>query len=204
MNNYEISRDRAQTYFLGFDQEKLIRFWNLDADEQQLFVDFFGKRYCIDRKNGTVRKQETGEQAGYEEVLSIFDLLCHESAQKVVSGHFAPVNSLKGRPKAAGVGTDFHSKVAACFDQDPDVFCRVCEALGGTPTRMGDIGYQFPVFAELSVILKFYHADEDFPASVTLLWDENMLQFAFYETVFYIAGFLLESIRNEMKRAGSQ
>jgi hypothetical protein len=69
---------------------------------------------------------------------------------------------------------------------------------------MGDIGYQFPVFAELSVILKFYHADEDFPASVTLLWDENMLQFAFYETVFYIAGFLLGSIRNEMKRAGSQ
>ena len=49
MNNYEISRDRAQTYFLGFDQEKMIRFWTLDADEQQLFVDFLGKRYCIDR-----------------------------------------------------------------------------------------------------------------------------------------------------------
>ena len=78
-------------------------------------------------------------------------------------------------------------------------FCAACEALGGIPVKMGDIGYQFPVFGPLSVILKFYHSDEDFPASCTLLWDANTLQFLFYETTFYIAGFLLKSIAEHIK-----
>ena len=65
--------------------------------------------------------------------------------------------------------------------------------------RMGDIGFEFPVFQDIKVILKFYHADEEFPASLTLLWDANLLQFVFYETVFYIAGCLLSMILEEMK-----
>ena len=47
--------------------------------------------------------------------------------------------------------------------------------------------------------LKFYHSDEDFPPSVTLLWDENMLQFVYYETVFYIAGVLLRRLQEAME-----
>ena len=64
--------------------------------------------------------------------------------------------------------------------------------------NMGDIGYQFSVFGQLQLILKFYHSDEDFPASVTLLWDKNTLQYIFYETTFYIAGFLLQKIQEYM------
>ena len=83
--------------------------------------------------------------------------------------------------------------------QDPEKFRSACIALGGNPIDMGDIGFRFSVFADLPVILKFYHADEDFPASITLLWDANMLQFVLYETVFYIAGCLLEAILENMK-----
>lgn len=61
---------------------------------------------------------------------------------------------------------------------------------------VGDIGFQFPLFVYLSVILKFYHSDEDFPASITQLGDKNLLRYIYYETVFYIAGFLLDSIRD--------
>ena len=70
--------------------------------------------------------------------------------------------------------------------------------MGGTAIPLGDLGFSFPVFEELSVRLKFYGSDEDFPASVVLLWDENMLQYVYYETVFYIAGFLLRRILEQM------
>ena len=66
---------------------------------------------------------------------------------------------------------------------------------------MGDIGFCFPLFADLKVQLKFYHSDEDFPATITLLWEENMLSYVYYETVFYIAGVLLcrlEEIMDDM------
>jgi hypothetical protein len=196
LDNYQLSRDRAQQYFLNFDQDFLIRTWDLRHDARHLYVPFFSREYTVCRKTGSVHRDD-GTEAGFEEVLSIFDLLCHESREKTVTGRFAPVNSLKGNA-AVGVGTDFHTPFAACIDRNPEVFCRACESLGGTPVHMGDIGYRFPVFANLDVILKFYHSDEDFPASITLLWEENMLQFVYYETVFYIAGALLRQLGEEM------
>ena len=78
------------------------------------------------------------------------------------------------------------------------LFRKACMALGGTPVAMGDLGFVFPLFSDLTLILKFYRADEDFPAAVTLLWDENTLQYIFYETAFYIAGHLLSTITEEM------
>lgn len=198
MDNYQISRDRAQAYFLGFDQQALIRTWQLRHDETWLYVDFFGRSYQIHRGSGTVTRAWDGTQAGFSEVMSIFDLLCHAGERKTVSGNFAPVNSLKGAPKTGGVGTDFYAGFAGCFDRDPQGFRSACLALGGTEVAMGDIGFRFPVFRDLAVIVKFYHSDEDFPATLTLLWDENTLQFLYYETVFYIADFLLGTIKERL------
>ena len=199
MDNYEISRDRAQEYFLGFEQNELIRAWGLEHDEGHLYVRFFDRDYRISRQDGTVLRWWSGEPAGFSEVLSIFDLLCHTGGNKTVSGQFAPVNSLKGRPPM-GVGTDFHTGIASRFDRDVDGFARACRELGGVPVAMGDLGFRFSVFGELSVILKFYRADEDFPASLTLLWDDNTLAFVFYETVFYMAGHLLGAIAEIMDK----
>ncbi len=198
MDNYRISRDRAKAYFLQFPQQKLIDMWGLKHDENRLYVDFLGKPYAICRETGSVTRLWNGSEAEFGEVLSIFDLLCHEGC-KTAAGRYAPVNSLKGGVKTAGVGTDFHHGTAAAFDRDADGFANACRALGGEPVDMGDVGFRFPLFDSLWVILKFYRSDEDFPASVTLLWDENMLEFAYYETVFYIAGVLLDQITEKMK-----
>ena len=192
MDNYQISRNRAQAYFLNFDQETLIRQWNLRHDEAALYLTFFGSAYTICRKTGAITCGDT--QAGFEETLTIFDLLCHSDGTAGISGNFAPVNSLKGTAKGAGVEKDFYRSYADAFDRAPEAFSAACLALGGTPVSMGDMAFRFPMFRDLDVILKFYHKDEDFPASVTLLWDEHLLQFLHYETVFYAAGFLLRTI----------
>lgn len=197
MDNYSRSRDRAQAYFLNFDLQSIINKWNLTREGDDLPVRFFGREYTVKCSTGMVLRPD-GTQAEHNEVLTIFDLLCHEG-EKTVTGVFAAVNNLRGLPKGAGVGTDFHTKHAAGFDRDPDGFREACLALGGQPVEMGDMGFRFPMFGPLSVILKFYHSDEEFPASVTLLWEENILQFLYYETVFYAAGFLLESIMTQMK-----
>lgn len=196
MDNYEKSRDRAQNYFLNFDQEALIRKWGLCHNADTLSLSFFSRSYSICRKTGTVTCE--GCAAGFEETLTIFDLLCHEGENKTVSGRFAPVNSLKGAPKGAGVETDFYRDAADAFDRSPEAFSAACLALGGQPVSIGDLGFRFSMFAGLDVLLKFYHSDEDFPASLTLLWDENLLDFIFYETVFYAAGFLLKTIEQHL------
>lgn len=201
MDNYEISRNRAQAFFLGFDQQRILERWQLQADTDFLYLSFLSRPYRVCRKTGSIFRCWDGTQAGFEEVLSIFDLLCHEGECKHLSGTLAPVNSLKGRPRAIGVETGSYPKAAARFDRDVDGFCSACENLGGQRIPLGDIGYRFPLFGELYLVLKFYHGDDEFPASLTLLWDENTLQYLYYETVFYIAGFVLESITEKMQHA---
>lgn len=199
MDNYQIARDRAQAYFLNFDQAVLISRWDLRHDASFLYVHFLGREYAVDRSNGSITRLFDGTQAGFSEVLSIFDLLCHQGKDMFLTGRYAPVNSLDQAPKTGGVGTDFHGKLAAVFDRDLPGLHAACRALGGRQVDMGDVGYAFKLFDVMEVILKFYRADEDFPATITLLWDENMLHFIHYETVFYIAGFLLQSIEMQMR-----
>lgn len=195
MDNYQISRDRAQAYFL--EAQKDLSAWNLPQDGRFLCLAFLGQPYRIDCQTGGIYRQD-GTQADFQEALSIYDLLCHEGDRKEVNGVFAPVNSLKGLPPGTGVATDFYSKTAAFFDARPEALIRACRELGGRQVNMGDIGFRFSVLGPLDVILKFYHGDEDFPASLTLLWEENTLGFVFYETVFYIAGCLLRLISEKM------
>lgn len=198
MDNYERSIDRAQKYFLGFDQKLLIRNWKLRYDEEFLYVTFLKNQYSLCRKTGAVTRLVDGTLAGFEEVLSIFDLLCHEGSEKKISGNIAPVNSLKGSPRLGGVGTNFYIAQASRFDREPQLFRKACIAQGGQEVPIGDVGFRFSIFADLTVTLKFYHSDEDLPASITLLWDENMLSFVYYETVFYIGGFLLGQLSSKM------
>ncbi len=203
MDNYEIARDRAQEYFLGFDQNAIIERWHLQYDEKYLYVDFLGRKYAVCRKTGRIDRLFDGRQAGFSEVLSIFDFLCHKGTDQFLTGKFAPVNSLRGCPVSAGVEMGFYAKTAKSFEENLEALAEACVALGGTLVPMGDVGFLLPVFGEIRAILKFYKSDEDFPASITFLWDENMLSYIFYETVFYVAGFILEAIREEIKRVGN-
>lgn len=198
MDNYALSRDRAVQYFLNFDQEAIIKTWDLPHDEENLYVDFLGRSYAICRKTGEVTRLWDKTKAEFSEVLSIFDLLCHEGKERYLSGQLAPVNSLNYAPKAGGVSTGFHTAFAARVDTNPEGFRKACLSLGGKPIDMGDMAFSFSVFKDLPAVVKFYHSDEDFPASLTLLWDANTLQFMFYETVFYVAGFLLSAIEKRM------
>jgi hypothetical protein len=75
MDNYEVSKLRAQKFFLGFDQEKIIRDWSLDHDQDYLYTTFFGQSYRVACATGIVEKSQdhfrTVCEADFEEVLSI-------------------------------------------------------------------------------------------------------------------------------------
>ena len=129
--------------------------------------------------------------------MTLLDLLCDSREDRFLSGRWKAMTAF-GQLFHRSLAEEGRDPWADRFEADPDGFRRACLALGGTAIPLGDLGFSFPVFRELTVRLKFYGSDEDFPASVVLLWDENMLQYVYYETVFYIAGFLLHRILEQM------
>ena len=52
----------------------------------------------------------------------------------------------------------------------------------------------------LPVVLRFWESDDEFPASLQVLVDRNILEYMHYETVMFAIGHLLERVREEMER----
>jgi hypothetical protein len=89
-------------------------------------------------------------------------------------------------------------KLADAIDKAPEQFEKACNQMGGKKRQTGDIGYEIDIFQGISVLLKFYFSDGEFPAHITFLWDKNILQFIRYETVYYVAAVLQKRILQQI------
>ena len=76
-SNYDMMAEQVRELFLQYDQQVMIDKFNLKYDEEYLYPMILRTEYRINRLNGKVTYlTETGEQlAGYNEVMSIFDML---------------------------------------------------------------------------------------------------------------------------------
>lgn len=203
-SNYEMTKKKAQGEFLAYDQQKMIRKFELKHDEDYLYLCFVGRDYRVDRKSGKVEWSADGfltsTEGNYEEALSIFDVLCYSKEGCRLSGKFAKLGSLKGTARhASAPGNELFEPSAQYFDHRTEALRAACEKLGGRKDKVGDVSYCIPAFDFLPVILQFWESDDEFPASLQLMWDENILDYMHFETTFYVAGHLFGRIRELME-----
>ena len=199
-DNYAITTARAAQLFLGYDSAAMAEKFDLPLDEEFLYITFVAAPYRVNRKTGLVERLDGAQPApaGFNESLTIYDVLCDSKPGCRLSGRYCRVNSLPGVAQTAGLGNDLFDSYAGRFDRDPAALARACEALGGTPLSGADVGYTLPLFPFLPVQLRFWRSDEEFPPSLQLLWDEYALQFMRYETTYYAAGHLFDRLCGEI------
>lgn len=202
MDNYVIARDRAREYFLGCDLRKLLLRPGVAAEGEKITFPFLGSMVSVSRETGIVTcayPDGKSWEGDFSECLSIYDWLCDAKFDVQPSENYCPVHSLPGVLVGGNGGLSMgDKKLCTLADKNPDAFRAACEFLGGESYPAGEIGYKVAVFPNLSVILKFYHSDEDFPAQLTVLWDRNTLELVKYETTYYIAGVLFRRLRDRI------
>lgn len=201
-DNYLKQAAQAKAYFLTYDQEALIRKLNLACDEDYLYPALFSQTYRLSRKTGDLERQEGQgwEDANtHGEVMTLLDLICDSREDRFVSGKWKDM---------AQFGHAFHQNLleerdplAERCQERPEVFRRWCEALGGKPVPTGDIAYSIEVFDGLPLMIQLWFGDEDFPASLRLLWDENALMYLKYETMYFAREVLLSRLKREMEES---
>jgi hypothetical protein len=196
MNNYDLMRQAAKDRFAQYDPTVLLSKSGITDGGAYLNTTFFGKPVAICKESGEILVG--GSAANFSEALSIYDWLCDRKDGARSSGIFCPVNSLPG-VYVSGKGLVISGgKLSQMIQQNPKAFRQACCQMGAIPLDMGDMGYRIPVFPDLSMCLKFYFADEEFPPQLTFLWDRNVLQFVRYETVYYLAGCLSAYLQDAM------
>ena len=91
--------------------------------------------------------------------------------------------------------------LAAHYGQDREGFTDACLAMGGTPMdRTGDVAFRFLVFPKIAVALMLYLADEEFPASLNLVFDARCHLHLALDDLKAVTDYLLVMLR---LRAGS-
>ena len=197
-NNYETMKLQMRDEFLKYDQAAMIEKFGLGSDDENIYITFFGTEYAVDRKTSGVRS-EHGE-AGYNEAMTIYDVLCYSKPHCKASGRMVNMGSLStiqgGSMKREGDG--LFGGYEAEFDQKDEALSAACAKLGGVPEGKADVAYRIPMFPFLDVMLQYWDSDDEFPASLQLFVDAGIIDFMHYETVWFALSYLLERIRELM------
>lgn len=209
-NNYKTMCNQARSYFLNFDQDEMIRKFDLEHDDEYLYIRFCGRPYRIGRRTGIAEWSEnqfrTFTMGDYNECMTIYDILCYCKPDRSLSGEYAPSSSLKGivyTGMNAGCSTG-SNETALYFDAHVRQLEQACIALGGIPEGKGDLAFRIPMFDFLPVRFSFWRSDEDFLPEVRVLWDTNVLQFMHFETLFYAAGHLLKRMEEQIRQSSDE
>lgn len=199
-DNYLIQARQAKDLFATYDQDKLIAKLKLSHDEDYLYPVMFSETYRIHRQTGDIdRKTENGwvDANTFGEVMVLLDLVCDSREDRFVTGKWKNM---------ADFGLMFHRSLmegkadpwAEKFEANPEGFRKACESFNGIPFPQGDIAYTLEVFDGLCLTLQLWFGDEDFPAGLKFLWDENATMYLKYETMHFAKGMLLEKIEKRM------
>ena len=198
-SNYDQMRDEMARKITTCDLRPAIARFGLRTDADCLYIRFIGLDYHMPFATGLPERIEDGFRtariASYDEAMTIYDILGYAKPDCRLSGRFVALGALKGIVQSASSGSDMFAGSAKFFDDRIGALRCACEAIGGTPFGVGDVAYRLPLFDFLPVILQFWASDDEFPASLQFLWDENIRDFMHYETTFFAAGALLSRLR---------
>ena len=205
-SNYDRQVDIGRRIFMEYDQDKIIRRYELLADEHWIYLDYLDASYRISRENGKIEEQQKEncwkECRSYDTVMTIYDLLCY------AKGDTAPVlygawQTLGNFAVGSSPGTGaFTKKYAKQFRNSAEKLKAACKKLRGImqkPMARADVTCLIPVTSFFPVLLQFWDGDEEFDPELVLLWDKNSNQFLHFETMFYLQGDLLDRIKNKLE-----
>ena len=185
-SNYDQVIENWRLKFLEMDQEELIRKFQLEADEEFLYIIYFSKRFRIDRKTGFIT--EDGKNPGFDTVMNIYNTFYYSAAHPVASGNLVAFRQVKKvYPFEAAYRRTIISRLQELFAGKTEELRKACEALGGTLLPQGDVGYVLPVFPFLNIAVLFWDKDEEFEAQANMLFDSEITEFMHEENVVCVA-----------------
>lgn len=185
-SNYDQVIENWRLKFLEMDQEELIRKFQLEADEEFLYIIYFSKRFRIDRKNGFIT--EDGKSPGFDTVMNIYNTFYYSAAHPVASGNLVAFRQVKRvYPFEAAYRRTIIFRLQELFAGKTEELRKACEALGGTLLPQGDVGYVLPVFPFLNIAVLFWDKDEEFEAQANMLFDSKITEFMHEKNVVCVA-----------------
>ncbi len=186
--NYEKQLSAAQRQFRTLDYREIAARFSLPMRGGDLTVVFLNEQYRISAETGALLRCADGQRADFNTGMTVFDMLANPNGLPVLSGRWCDhshFNAVRGGTLAGEL--KLSDAAARHFSGRTERLKETCRAIGAQEIADGDFSCLLPLFPFFPLRLRFYDADEEFPAKLQLLWDENTPRYMRYETTFYAA-----------------
>ena len=207
-SNYEKMAERARELFLGYDRDAMAGKLGLEEDKKYIYLELISAHFRLDKETCRVEMRadskedssagpvERWEPADYNDVMIIYDILAFSETNAHQSFEYTQTQNLAATHNPSSyAGAGMNERYAREYTGRAEVLKKACEALNGTPYGKGDVGMRIPLFKSLAAVISFWDEDDEFPASINILVDKNILQYMHYETVWYVSGSLMKRIK---------
>ena len=204
INNYEKTKTSMANVFLQYDQSAMIHKYSLEHDSDWLYITFINRLYRINRKTGDVQwsadEFKTVCAAGHDEAMTIYDVLCYSDEKCHLSHEFVNINTLSSvRTGNFSQNKGFFQNTADFFNGKTTELRNACMTLSGKELEKGDVAFELKLFPFLPIVIRFWEADDEFPASLQILADSNILDYMHYETLMFALTHLFQRLKEEMQ-----
>ena len=204
ITNYEKTKISMANIFLQYDQKAMIKKFSLEHDPDWLSLTFVNRIYRINRQTGSVQWSndafETVYEADYNEAMTIYDVLCYSKDRCHLSHEFVNINSLSSvRTGNLSPNRGFFQNTADFFIGKTVELRNACISLSGKELEKGDVAFKLNLFPFFPIIIRFWEADDEFPASLQILADRNTLDYMHYETLMFALTHLFSRLKEEMR-----
>lgn len=199
IDNYEVVCDKWRKIYLEMDREELIQRFHLEDDEEAVYVVYYHEKYRLDKESGMLTLVcDPDRKLAFNTVMSIYNLFYYSKPGARVKGEFVPYRQVKrAAPFAPAFQRTVVKPLAKKFNGRAELLEKACKALGGTPIRQGDVGYQLNAFDCMPVQVLFWDGDDEFEAQANILFDADITDFLHEESVCCIGSDLVRRLSEE-------
>lgn len=211
-------RRKWRDIFTGFDPDRVAGILGLERDHEYLYIEYYDDIFRLRLTDGVLEKKlkqrrermsyadlETGEtvildpdwteDVMFNEAMSVYHILYYVKDDAGKSGEWLTNENIINSNGRKDLPDPLLDPFAAKFSGRTAELADACEKCGGIKTSdRGDVCYEFLSFPCIPLRLVFWDADEDFPASVKMLFDSKVTDYVHIETTGCIISDLFERL----------
>jgi hypothetical protein len=159
-------------------------------------VDFLNARYWVDIDGRKISELEPDPRRALSEEFQILLI------RYLVAENGAPIAGVDVSEKDLPGGVTFFqgphalnlAPIAKSFGSDPDAFETRGKQFGATNAAFGDKAMKFFPFPDIPVTYILWRADDEFPASVSVLFDKSITRWFNLDMIFTVVWVLTDRI----------
>ncbi len=199
--NLGVALGKAQKDFASADPVKMSLKSGVPYNEEkkEFELTFLNENYIISYPAGEVTTKEGGGKAGI-----VFDILF---LHYIYLSQGVPLSnewiSFKELPGGQIYIAPFQNRAIKPFTTNFGTkskdFSKAAENLGGETKDFGDLSYALPVFPRVPIMFVLWEADEEFPASGTILFDSSAGSYLDTEDYAMLCGLLVGKLQGAVK-----